>query len=616
MLNEEYILTSKEIDDIDLTPLSLLPETFHNHKICSFMNNRAKTSTKPNEVKLYTFLGLIFSFSLRVVSGKPDYEPQAIFGDKRSLLPEDCTENIVQYLYLLSEKIKNPFLTSRIFDVIWLKKKSAGDVGIKAIEAYSEMISITVEKVKHLDPQQEGYDVSQLIFIKDYIARALFLSSCIYPRKSGGNMQIKAAIESLYQIQNERQIFEGFDYLTGRMLSISSKDKWLGYATNAEAIARAHSGKVYFEAVKALYLTASSIYEKCSEPEKAKLCKLAAAQITISYADSLDEPNIKSNWLRVAIAELRAYGGSSKDIAKLKAELASVREEAMSSFFTHSVPIDISNEVNNTLDVLNGRPIDYIFRYVLENIIIDNIDEIKEYAQRNVSESFFSSFASTALFDEDGRLSYRSKPIQDLANIGDDEAIDNYLLHIQTHHDIYVATVFEPARHVIAQHHNLSLNTFIKLTAYTPVLKQECKEVVSLGFYRLWQGDYMGACYMLIPQMESILRHVFDISGKDPTHYDNKGLEESTSISILLNNYREELETLFSKDLILTIDLVFNRKNGPKLRHKLAHGNFYTGLCFSGSAIYACVLIFYICAYPLHDHFDKIFDVDKLDPMK
>ncbi|MBA1692419.1 hypothetical protein G9H25_25945, partial [Escherichia coli] len=92
------------------------------------------------------------------------------------------------------------------------------------------------------------------IFARDYIARALHINKMVYPRKSEGNMAIKNAIHSLYSIQNERLIFEGFNNLTWFM--VRDFDGYnLQYAENAEKMAEQHKDKKYYDAVKSLYMT-------------------------------------------------------------------------------------------------------------------------------------------------------------------------------------------------------------------------------------------------------------------------------------------------------------------------------------------------------------------------
>ncbi len=56
-------------------------------------------------------------------------------------------------------------------------------------------------------------------------------------------------------------------------------------------------------------------------------------------------------------------------------------------------------------------------------------------------------------------------------------------------------------------------------------------------------------------------------------------LQEDWSLSGLLSNRREQLESVFGLDLIYTIDLLFNFKGGPCLRHEIAHGKLVPATC-------------------------------------
>lgn len=607
MIGENLLLTVDELNNIDFELFSEVPLTFHEHEISAYLRAIQDENLNLNEKKVAEFLSILFMFNLQVVGGNSVFEPMAMFGDKRSLLPEDFNSKLNDYIIELSTRITNPFLLSRICDVIWTNNKAKRDVAIKAVESYSEMIDEATAYLKKINKEKEGSNLNLFIFIKEYIARALFISTCVYPRKSEGNEHIKTAITSLYEAQNELLVFEGFNNLTWVMMQHSGEKDKLRFAVNAELMAEAHTGKTYFEAVKALYETAARIYEKNSKNDEARRCRISAAKITIDVVNSHSESLLKASWLRTAIAELRKLG--EKDLIEdLKKQLVDAREDSLNSYVTLSSPIDITDEVNNALDSLANRKLSFILKYIIRETPIENISNIREEVVRISEISVFSRFFASEVMDEAGRRIHRDKPLNDVNEMTDDDAIDHYMRNISITHDLFIKAVFEPARFVIIQDHNLTLNTFAKFTAYSPFIKDEHANIFSLGFYRLFQGDYMGASYLLIPQMEGILRHAYEISGKDSTRYLDKGIEESTSISILLDRCREDIDLIFTKDIALTIDMLFNRKNGPVLRHKLAHGNLYDGMCFSESTVYACFLTFYICALPLLAHFERIFD--------
>lgn len=607
MIGENLILTVDELNEVDFKLFSQVPLTFHEHEISAYLRKIQDEAVNENEKKVAEFLSILFMFNLQVVGGNSVFEPMAMFGNKRSLLPEDFDSKLNDYIIELSTKITNPFFLSRICDVIWINNKAKKDIAIKAIESYSEMIGEAISHLKRIKKENDNSSLSLFIFIKEYIARALFISSCVYPRKSGGNEHIITAITSLYETQNELLVIEGFNNLTWVMMQHSGDKDKLKFAVNAESMAKAHTGKTYFEAVKALYETAARIYEKNSKKDEAKQCRISAAKITIDVVNSHSEPMLKASWLRTAISELRNLG-EKELIEDLKKQLVDAREESLNSYAALSSPIDITDEVNNSLANLANRKLSFILKYIMRETPIENISNIREEVLRISEVSIFSRFFASEIMDEAGRRIHRDKPLSDVNEMTDDEAIDHYMRNITITHDLFIKAVFEPARFVIIQEHNLTLNTFTKFAECSPFIKDEHANIFSLGFYRLFQGDYMGASYLLIPQMEGIIRHAYELSGKDSTRYLDKGIEESTSISILLDKCREDIDLIFTKDIALTIDMLFNRKNGPVLRHKLAHGNLYDGMCFSESTIYACFLIFYICALPLYAHFERIFD--------
>jgi hypothetical protein len=107
----------------------------------------------------------------------------------------------------------------------------------------------------------------------------------------------------------------------------------------------------------------------------------------------------------------------------------------------------------------------------------------------------------------------------------------------------------------------------------------------------------VSACHLLFPQLENSLRHVLSDAGIDTSKLDEEMLQEDRSLSGLLSNRREQLESVFGLDLIYTNDLLFNFKGGPCLRHEIAHGKLAPGACYLHSSIYACWLMYCLCCH-------------------
>ncbi|MEP8907746.1 hypothetical protein ABKV42_09350 [Enterobacter roggenkampii] len=608
MLIDNLVVTQEELKSINYDIFLSIPITFHEYEIKKYLDDLVDPDLNPKEYKLASFLALLFNFNLQVIDGNSVFEPQAIFGNRRSILPEDFDDKMNECLVSLSEKITNPFILSRICDVIWCNNKRDGRAAIKAIDSYAMMINKAVDILIVENKEITEDDLNAFLFIKEYVARALFINARVYPKKSSGNEHIKIAVNRLYDTLNEKRIFEGFNSLTWTMMSYCSDADRIQYAINAEIMADTHRGDKYSEAIKALYLTSASIYEKNGQRDNAKRCRLKSADITVEVANARPDKMGKVAWLRTAISEIRQYGGNEELINSLKAQLVDLRAEVSNEYVTYSHEMNLGDLVDNVVDSLTGRSLVDIFKMVIAETPIENIDNMRDIVKETAGKSFFSSFFSMEVHDEEGRKVYKAPPLDIRNDLSDEAVIDNYLRTFEIGHQIFVNGVFEPARYIVSQEHNLTLSTFSQLVTFSPIIKPAFREIFALGFYRLWQGDYISASYILIPQMEGLLRYYYELSGKDATRYLDKELEESTSISILLDKCREDIESIFTPDLALTIDLVFNKKGGTALRHKLAHGNLYAGACYLETTIYACVLVFYLCAYPLIPSFDKVFD--------
>ena len=121
------------------------------------------------------------------------------------------------------------------------------------------------------------------------------------------------------------------------------------------------------------------------------------------------------------------------------------------------------------------------------------------------------------------------------------------------------------------------------------------KPIIALGFTRLFQGDMMSATHLVIPQLEPCLRHVLKINGHDPSKRRDDGTEEDLALGPLLTTFRAELDRILTPRVVFEIDLLFNARPGPEVRHELAHGQIGAGGCFSDVLHYANWFMYHLC---------------------
>jgi hypothetical protein len=67
----------------------------------------------------------------------------------------------------------------------------------------------------------------------------------------------------------------------------------------------------------------------------------------------------------------------------------------------------------------------------------------------------------------------------------------------------------------------------------------------------------------------------------------------------LIDRMRAELESILTQPILSEIELLFDKRPGPALRHEMAHGQIGAWACFHPDVIYACWLIYRLCCLPL-----------------
>jgi hypothetical protein len=140
----------------------------------------------------------------------------------------------------------------------------------------------------------------------------------------------------------------------------------------------------------------------------------------------------------------------------------------------------------------------------------------------------------------------------------------------------------------------------VHLLLYSAFVPRDMVATYGRGSLRFFQGDFTSGLYILTPLVENSLRHVLKNHGHNVTNFnDAKMIQQDRTISVLFEQMREELDSIFGHAITMDIENVFLKKPGPYLRHSLAHGLLHDGTPYGADAIYGCWLLFHLCMLPL-----------------
>jgi tetratricopeptide (TPR) repeat protein len=96
---------------------------------------RQVQNTNPLLGRTYQTLAILTSFWPNFDSPAEPYGPTSRFGETRSLVPDDLTEDDLGVLPVLLEKLTEPALRARILDVLWIRRKDF-KAALQAVKAY------------------------------------------------------------------------------------------------------------------------------------------------------------------------------------------------------------------------------------------------------------------------------------------------------------------------------------------------------------------------------------------------------------------------------------------------------------------------------------------------
>lgn len=97
-------------------------------------------------------------------------------------------------------------------------------------------------------------------------------------------------------------------------------------------------------------------------------------------------------------------------------------------------------------------------------------------------------------------------------------------------------------------------------------------EIFERGIDAYFDGDYLVACHLLIPQFEAMMRQIVLMKGGEilRSNSDSNNGDEYKALEGLLSS--DTIKDVFTDDEIMYFMTLFTEKVGANLRNELSHG--------------------------------------------
>lgn len=557
--------------------------------------------------RAYRVLMVVCSYHFSI-DRQDAFGPRLIRDGMRTPIPADIAGEQSQVLAAIAGKIDHPLLRARVADVAWYNHRNLHQCAGLAIDSYCQAIEFYLDdKLSYRYEPPSGLSSK----IVDLIDRVFQIVSNTGKRKTPPDIAI-AIWKRLYAQAEKLRCYPSFDRLA-RLGQAFKLIDWTHVAHDAEQSANKAEADHYAMAVRMAWELAAFAYQQSKDHEGFKRCKLKSIQQILKMRDGVDTFLAKASWTRDAIRELRSIPGMQKELEALKVELLDQQAQSAHELSVFQVPMDLDEERQGTINVYNDLTLpDFFYRFAQ---ICDVPEKMALHTEiiNDRSDSLLSDLFNGRIYtDALGRVITQA-PAINLNETPPPEWYDHESLrYLDIHYQMWVESRIKPAAQTLLSKFDVDDRHLMAIVSVSPFVPSGFEHIYALGLARFLQGDMMSASHLLFPQLENSLRHVLSDAGIDTSKLDEEMLQEDRSISGLLKNRRDQLEAIFGVDLIYMIDLLFNLKGGPCLRHELAHGKLASGACYLHSSIYACWLMYYLVCLPLLPHW-KSYVVPNLE---
>lgn len=547
--------------------------------------------------KVFWLLFHICNIVLDTSDRATPFRARLVLTEGRSPEPADYRGAQSEVFAALLPQVKNPGLRARLGDIVWTNDRRSRDAATIAADAYCEVVEGLLAEA--FDEAVPGFGKStfEQVTLAD---RALQIGRGTLKGNALPERAITAA-KAVYDRARGCREHVVFMHIAGVLATYGLMDD-AEIARDAEGVADGDFLPGHAMAVQGVWDFAARAYAVAKDSDGERRCRLRSVDMTLARAHSASSAMVSAHFLRVAIEALRRTRDTKDLRDALMAELRERQLAARDEFKPARQWIDISDLTKATIEALDSADLPGLLRAFTSLNVLADPEAIRAQALEMLTSSPFAGLFGGSHSEADGKT-VADTPAFGFGEQPPEARIDEMIDQIMgNNRRIVVGGMIQPARHVMIHRYAFAERHFWPIVELSPFVPPEQGALFSLGFARFLQGDMMSAAHLLLPQIEPALRHILLTHGYEPTIIKADMTQEDQTLAPLLTNFRGELEGIFGPEIVFEIDVLFNKRPGPRLRHDFAHGKVSAGRCYSADVVYACWLIFHIAAFPLLEH--------------
>ena len=539
----------------------------------------------PVRKEVFRILSAACSMCLRGDNRTAPFAPMWEGMGQRSAMPEDFGESSLDLFSESLPEIQNPWLRSRLADVLWIRRKEYKDA-LTAIDAYRQI------------PLGETRSFDGLECWK----RALCL---VHSLNGGAGNRLSEMVRDL--LDAFRLALPNGDYLALKLSEIlleetltESEIREVGRALEKQAVA-SERGDDNFRS-EDYFKRCIQWFERLGDTTRETEARVGWARSLEREAINRESGDRASNIAAHIFYEkaIQAYrtipnaqrGPYSVDqkLEQLRLNLRMVGEKSVDEMSTVTIDSgDISPLIKKSENWVQGRSRTEALM-ALSKLPIDVCwADLREVAAPIVRQNPLQTLVRRSTVSKDGRVVASdpggSSEMDGGPEMFDASTDDQALRQFVIANNIRVPGCILPALRVLKREHSFQFEDFLRLAKESALVPVGRENLVGKALYFGYEEDFGSSLHLLVPQLEHIIREQLKANGANTTHLEDTGVETENSLNTLVD--LPLMIDLFGEDLAAEIRALFCRPSGPNLRNEVAHGLVDDGSSESPNSIYA-----------------------------
>ena len=512
------------------------------------------------------------------------YQPIWISGGRRSIIPEDFKESDIEFFASIVGQIDNHLLKARLADLVWtIQRSNKFPFALVAIDSYMEL---------PLETETWKQDVG------DCWERAIVLSKML--RTGAGDRLERLCNRSVELLMSNDELAYDLSRIlkkhrleTENVEEIADRMEALGDKSQDQG--NFHSSGDFFEASRE-WLNVAENQDRSIE------LTVKIAENWASHSKIQRQQIVASAYIEHAIKEFQKVPEVLRGRYKIDDRIQELRQEhrtssrnALSEMGTIFTPtIDVTHIVRSAREEVKGKEVDQALLHFVNLSGID-VNELREDEIKKLREHPLLAIMPFQVVNNEGHI-IGHRPGMDIQSDVDSEE-NNAIVesHMVQQHNLHIefstyASVI-PAHEVLLSEHRLNESFFLTLARECPIVSPDRQFHFAKGLHYGYSQDYGVAMYILIPQIEHLIRFFLTHNGIDTTTFRPEGQRES-ALGALIN--KPESKDVLGDDLHFQIRALFCDQFGYNVRNNVAHGLFGDDAYHSPMSVYSWYFVFKI----------------------